>query len=162
MQKLMLLPYAIHYDLSKARLSSFLGASRYHKVEVSSVFGSLIIQKICQPVSLVPSSFLLKARFIAYLTHIPSFLAFHLSDHPEPQSFVYLHIRFIPTRLQVAFPPFPIRSIRHALEEHLPDPLSLFVRPYGDDVAEIVTLGIIPDLRLEAGLVPLPNVVSLS
>lgn len=98
---------------------------------------------------------------VAYLAHCPSIITVHILHLSKPQSFVNGGIWNVSATLEITLPPFSVRFVGHRLEEHPPDSLPLFVWQHCDYVAEIVSLWIVPQLRLCCCLSTFPNIVPL-
>lgn len=91
------------------------------------------------------------------LSPIPTF---HLLNQPKPKLLIDPHIRISPTTLQITRHPLSIRHAQNLLHQRPPHSLSLPLRQHSNDIAEIISLWISPDLGLGVGLSGFPYPVS--
>ena len=94
------------------------------------------------------------------LNGIASIAAEHLLGELEAHALVYLHIGVRPRAFEVAGPPLSVRLLGHGLEQQPADTPALGLGQYGDNVAEVVSLFVSPELLLRLGLRCFPNVIA--
>lgn len=87
--------------------------------------------------------------------------ALHLLHVVEPHRLVDFHIRHILAALEIAAAAFVIGESSYFAEEGAADSFTLGVREHGDNVNEVIAVGVGPEGFLGGGLSGFPDVVAL-